>query len=111
MANSPAINVPELKLSSSSGHRKMPVIGMGSAADNVDGNTVKLAVLEAIKVGYRHFDTASQYGSEKALGDAIAEALRLGFITSREDLFITSKLWRTEAHPHLVIPSLQKSLR
>ncbi|KAH7570357.1 hypothetical protein ACOSP7_018439 [Xanthoceras sorbifolium] len=111
MANSTVANVSEVKLSSSSGHRNMPVIGMGSAADNMDGSTLKLAVLEAIKVGYRHFDTASMYGSEKALGDAIAEALKLGLVSSREELFITSKLWCTEAHPHLVIPALQKSLR
>ncbi|KAL5826848.1 hypothetical protein ACOSQ3_018687 [Xanthoceras sorbifolium] len=63
---------------------------------------------------WRHFDTASLYGSEKSLGDAITEALRLGLITSREDLFITSNfLWASFGHynPHLVIPALQKSLR
>ncbi|KAI9168888.1 hypothetical protein LWI28_003382 [Acer negundo] len=113
MANSSVVKIPEVKLSSSSTsghHRNMPVIGMGSAADNLDGNNLKLAVLEAIKVGYRHFDTASVYGSEKALGDAIAEALRIGLVTCREELFIASKLWCTEAHSHLVKPALQKSL-
>ncbi|XP_031260388.1 non-functional NADPH-dependent codeinone reductase 2-like [Pistacia vera] len=114
MANSTpvaAYNIPEVKLSSSTTDRKMPVIGLGTAADNLDEKAMKLAVLEAIKLGYRHFDTASLYGSEKALGEAISEALKLGLVNSREELFITTKLWSTEAHRDLVIPSLHKSLR
>ncbi|XP_050287414.1 non-functional NADPH-dependent codeinone reductase 2-like isoform X2 [Quercus robur] len=103
--------IPKMELSSSSGPVSMPVIGFGTAADNNDGATLISAVLESIKLGYRHFDTASAYGSEQALGEAIAEALRLGLIPSRDDLFVTSKLWPTEAHAHLVLPSLQKSLR
>ncbi|XP_075672351.1 non-functional NADPH-dependent codeinone reductase 2-like [Castanea sativa] len=103
--------IPKMELSSSSGPVSMPMIGFGTAADNNDGATLISAVLESIKLGYRHFDTASFYGSEQALGEAIAEALRLGLIASRDDLFITSKLWPSEAHAHLVLPSLQKSLR
>ncbi|KAJ0037665.1 hypothetical protein Pint_22875 [Pistacia integerrima] len=106
-----AYNIPEVKLSSSTTDRKMPVIGLGTAADNLDEKAMKLAVLEAIKLGYRHFDTASLYGSEKALGEAISEALKLGLVNSREELFITTKLWSTEAHRDLVIPSLHESLR
>ena len=89
----------------------MPVIGLGTAAVHNDGDTVKAAVIEAIKLGYRHFDTAAQYGSEQALGEAIAEALRVGLIASRDELFITSKLWCCDNHPHLVLPALQNSLR
>ncbi|XP_072081720.1 ATPase family AAA domain-containing protein At1g05910-like isoform X1 [Arachis hypogaea] len=66
--------------------------------------------MEAIKLGYRQFDTASIYGSEQALGEAIAEALKLGLINSRDELFITSKLWLSDNHPDLVIPALCKSL-
>lgn len=106
-----AINIPEVKLSSSAGDRKMPVIGLGTAVDSLDEEAMKLAVLEAIKLGYRQFDTASAYGSEKALGEAISEALKLGLLNSREELFITTKLWCTEAHPDLVVLSLHKSLR
>ncbi|KAJ4711025.1 NADPH-dependent codeinone reductase-like protein [Melia azedarach] len=107
----PAFPVPEVKLSSSSGHRKIPVIGLGMAVDNKDENVMKFAVLEAIKLGYRHFDTASMYGTEKALGEAIIEAVRLGIVSSREELFITSKLWSNDAHRDLVVPALKKSLR
>lgn len=90
----------------------MPVIAFGTAAvTNNDGEITKVAVIEAIKSGYRHFDTASIYGSEEALGEAIEEALQLGLIGSRDELFITSKLWVTNNFPHLVLPALQKSLQ
>ncbi|ESR54943.1 hypothetical protein CICLE_v10024358mg [Citrus x clementina] len=103
-------NISELKLSSSSGHPSMPVIGLGCSVDKSDIDALKLVVLEAIELGYRHFDTAAIYGTEKALGEAIAEALRLGLVSSREQLFITSKLWCQDAHRDHVIPALKKSL-
>ncbi|XP_057723885.1 NADPH-dependent codeinone reductase 1-4-like [Arachis stenosperma] len=89
----------------------MLVIGFGTAAFETDESDVhKLEVMEAIKLGYRHFDTTSIYGSEQALGEAIAEALKLGLISSRDELFITSKLWLSDNHPNLVLPALCKSL-
>ncbi|CAH1431155.1 unnamed protein product [Lactuca virosa] len=69
------------------------------------------AVIEAIKVGYRHFDTATLYQTEKPIGEAITEALRLGFIKSRDELFITTKLWCSSTERHLVIPAMKESLR
>ncbi|KAL5554432.1 hypothetical protein UlMin_041833 [Ulmus minor] len=101
--------VPEVKLRSC--EKNMPVIGMGTSSDPpADAETTKAALIEAIKAGYRHFDTAFAYGSEKHLGEAIAEALRLGLINSREDLFITSKLWPTFADRDLVVPAIKMSL-
>ncbi|MED6215991.1 hypothetical protein PIB30_003191 [Stylosanthes scabra] len=86
------------------------VMAFGTASSSNDPEILKAAVIEAIKVGYRHFDTASIYGSEKALGEAIAEALKLGLIASRDELFISSKLWLSDNQPHLVLPALKKSL-
>lgn len=105
--------IPHVVLKSSSNQCKMPVIAFGTASDTnkSSGETTKVAVIEAIKLGYRHFDTASCYGSEEALGEAIAEALQLGLIGSRDELFVTSKLWLTDNFPHLVLPALQKSLQ
>ncbi|XP_027368960.1 NAD(P)H-dependent 6'-deoxychalcone synthase-like isoform X1 [Abrus precatorius] len=100
-----------LQLSSKSNPISMPVIGLGTGGALNDGDVVKAAIIEAMKVGYRHFDTATLYGSEHALGEAIAEALQLGLISSRDDLFITSKLWCSDNHPHLVLPTLRKSLQ
>ncbi|KAI4305691.1 hypothetical protein L6164_029042 [Bauhinia variegata] len=82
---------------------------MGSAPDFTCKSETKEAIIEAIKQGYRHFDTAAAYGSEQALGEAIKEAIELGLV-SREELFVTSKLWCTDNHPHLVVSALRKSL-
>ncbi|KAL6219203.1 hypothetical protein ACLB2K_012409 [Fragaria x ananassa] len=106
-----ATQIPEVVLESSNGRRTMHVLGFGTASNNLQPQVLIEAVHEAIKLGYRHFDTASVYGSEQSLGAAIAQALELGLVASRDQLFITSKVWCNDAHPHLVIPALKKSLR
>ncbi|CAA2969795.1 D-galacturonate reductase-like [Olea europaea subsp. europaea] len=92
--------------------KSMPVIGMGTSSyPPADLETAKTAILEAIKAGYRHFDTAFAYGSEKPLGEAIAEALTLGLIKSRDDLFITTKLWCSFAQRDQIVPTCKMSLQ
>ncbi|XP_031287422.1 non-functional NADPH-dependent codeinone reductase 2-like [Pistacia vera] len=104
-----SISVPEVTLKPSD--RKMPMLGLGTSASPFSGSeSTKLAILQAIELGYRHFDTASLYQTEQPLGDATAEALSLGIIKSRDELFISSKLWCSDAHHELVVPALQKSL-
>ncbi|CAI9096827.1 OLC1v1033052C1 [Oldenlandia corymbosa var. corymbosa] len=104
--------VPEVTISSNVEKQLMPVIGMGTCSyPPADHATVKSAVLEAIKVGYRHFDTAFAYGSEKPLGEAIVEALQTGLIKSRDELFITTKLWCSFAHPDQIVPACKMSLQ
>jgi polyketide reductase len=108
--NMGSVEIPTKVLTNTSSQVKMPVVGMGSAPDFTCKKDTKDAIIEAIKQGYRHFDTAAAYGSEQALGEGLKEAIELGLVT-REELFVTSKLWVTENHPHLVIPALQKSLK
>ena len=84
---------------------------MGTATFREGEDEVKAGIIEAIKVGYRHFDTATFYQTEKALGKAIKEALKLGLIKSREELFITTKLWCNSTEGHLVLPAINQSLR
>ncbi|KAG5053524.1 hypothetical protein AAZX31_02G289200 [Glycine max] len=105
-----AIEIPKIVFPNSSAQQRVPVIGMGSAPDFTCKKDTKEAIIEAVKQGYRHFDTAAAYGSEQALGEALKEAIHLGLVT-RQDLFVTSKLWVTENHPHLVVPALRKSLK
>ncbi|KAJ1700112.1 hypothetical protein LUZ63_008624 [Rhynchospora breviuscula] len=100
--------VPKLRLNS--GH-EMPVVGMGTAEFPPVPEKMKSAYLDAIAVGYRHFDTASLYKSEEPLGEAIQEAIKLGLVGSRHELFLTSKLWCNENHPEMVLPSIKNSLR
>lgn len=68
-------------------------------------------MIAAIEVGYRHFDTACLCHTEQPLGEAIVEALEKGLIRSRDELFITSKLWCSDGHRDLVVPALQATLR
>lgn len=57
-----------------------------------DKEECKNSILNAIRVGYRLIDTAAVYGNEDAVGEAVREAIEEGLCT-REELFITSKLW------------------
>ncbi|KAL6838333.1 hypothetical protein ACP4OV_031837 [Aristida adscensionis] len=110
MASTATAAVPEVALQSGNA-RPMPALGMGTATYPVVQEATKNAVLAAIEAGFRHFDTASMYRTEKPLGDAVAEAVRRGLLRSREEVFITSKLWCTQCHPDLVLPSLHETLQ
>nr|UPT50346.1 COR-like protein [Papaver nudicaule] len=101
--------VPVITLSSG---KEMPVLGMGTFETEGKGSErERTAFLKAIEVGYRYFDTAAAYETEEVLGEAIAEALQLGFIKSRDELFISTMLWFADAHADRVLPALQNSLR
>ncbi|KAJ6824430.1 methylecgonone reductase-like [Iris pallida] len=101
------VSIPMVNLSSG---RAMPVLGMGTAGTSIPTDLAS-TLIDAIEAGYRHFDTASVYRTEQALGRAIAEAIGRGLIASRDELFVTSKLWCSDADPQLVLPALQKSLK
>ncbi|GMY18116.1 non-functional NADPH-dependent codeinone reductase 2-like [Fagus crenata] len=105
------VNLPQPLHSTSSGIT-IPVLGFGTATYPFGApETLRDCILHAIKLGHRHFDTAALYQSEEVLGETISEALSLGLIKSREDLFITSKLWSSDAHPERVVPALQNTLK
>ncbi|GMJ13166.1 hypothetical protein like AT1G59960 [Hibiscus trionum] len=105
-----SLRIPEHLLGSNG--KKMPLLGFGTAVSPPVGDeATKMAILQAIKLGYRHFDTAAKYGSEQPLGEAIQEALSIGLIKSRDELFITTKLWCGDAHGDLVVPALKRSLQ
>ena len=66
-------------------------------------------VYAAIKCGYRHLDAACDYGNEAEVGRGIQRALTDGICT-REDLWVTSKLWNTYHHPDHVGPAIDRTL-
>ncbi|KAF8714873.1 hypothetical protein HU200_027407 [Digitaria exilis] len=91
----------------------MPAVGMGTALPiPVPHEVTKDAVLAAIELGFCHLDTAAMYGTatEGPVGEAVADAVRRGLLRSREEVFVTSKLWCTTCHPDLVLPSLRGTL-
>ncbi|SDE77176.1 alcohol dehydrogenase (NADP+) [Ulvibacter litoralis] len=87
---------------------EMPILGLGTFRS--EPNEVYNAVLSAIKMGYRHIDCAAAYGNEKEVGKAIAEAIKQGLVT-REDLWVTSKLWNASHGEENVIPALNQTLK
>ena len=85
----------------------MPGVGLGLwkiARDRTAG-----LVLDAIEAGYRHLDSAADYGNEAEAGEGIRQALAAGHCR-REDLWVTSKLWNTYHHPDHVRPACERTL-
>ncbi|MGD6817203.1 aldo/keto reductase [Metabacillus sp. 113a] len=70
---------------------QMPELGYGVFRVE-EGPELAKAVKAAIQMGYRSIDTASIYGNEKSVGDGIRQAIEEGLV-SREELFVTSKVW------------------
>ena len=70
---------------------KMPIEGFG-VFQVPDAAVCEQAVYDAIKTGYRLIDTAQAYMNEAAVGKAVHRAIADGLV-SREELFVTTKLW------------------
>ena len=82
---------------------EIPAVGYGTylTSEKDDGT-----VAAALAAGYRHFDTASFYGTEQALGDALKAAG-----VPRSELFLTSKLWKDEMGYENALAAFERSLQ
>lgn len=87
---------------------QLPAMGFGTFLSKK--NEVYDAVVEAIRIGYRHIDCAYIYGNEVEIGLALQFAFLNGMV-KREELFITSKLWNSDHAPERVEVAIRKSLR
>lgn len=88
---------------------KMPWFGLGVFKVE-EGLELINAVKFAIKHGYRSIDTAAIYENEEGVGQAIHEALKETNI-SREDLFITSKVWNSDLGYESTLAAYETSLK
>ncbi len=86
---------------------RMPLIGLGLW--KIPRPIVADTVVEAIRLGYRHLDGACDYGNEKEVGEGIRRAIDEGLCT-REELWVTSKLWNTYHRGDHVVMALERSL-
>ncbi|WP_394886091.1 aldo/keto reductase [Clostridium butyricum] len=84
---------------------KMPILGYG-VYQIADIAECERCVLDAISVGYRLIDTAQAYGNEEAVGNAIKKCN-----VPREELFITTKVWITNAGYEKAKKSIEESLK
>lgn len=86
----------------------MPAVGLGLW--KIARKQTAQVVADAIKLGYRHLDSAADYGNEREVGAGIAAALKQRSAT-REQLWVTSKLWNTFHRPEHVRAACEKSLQ
>lgn len=83
---------------------KIPCVGFGTW-QTPDGDTAVSSVKAALSFGYKHIDTAAVYGNEKSVGTGISESK-----VSREELFVTSKVWNKDRGYEKTIAAFNKTL-
>lgn len=89
-------------------NHKIPTLGLGTW--RADPGKVSAAVETALsEFGYRHIDCASTYKNEPEIGRAFKKVFSTKKV-SRDDVFITSKLWNTDHHPNNVETACRKTL-
>lgn len=108
MSDSRPSSIPALTLNNGAG---IPAVGFGCAFGNWTGGDVMQGfqpeeawrpLTLALEAGYRHFDGAYCYGTERHLGEVVGRALAEGDM-ERRDLFITTKLAHPPTPPHVAI--------
>lgn len=81
----------------------VPAIGLGTW--ELEGRECRDSVTNAIHLGYRHIDTAREYGNEADIGAALVDT---GI--DRDELFLTSKVWWEDLDEETVINEVDASL-
>ena len=84
---------------------EMPLLGLG-VYQTSPGRATEEAVKFALKIGYRHIDTASLYGNEESVGRAVRESG-----VPREQVFVTTKLWNSDHGYEAALRAFEKSQR
>lgn len=84
---------------------EMPYLGLGVFKMTERDETIQ-AIKTALEVGYRAIDTASLYGNEEEVGEAIRQSN-----VPREEIFITTKVWNTEQGYDETLRAFERSLK
>jgi diketogulonate reductase-like aldo/keto reductase len=83
---------------------QIPALGLGVFQTPPDETTA--AVQEALRLGYRHIDTAAAYGNEREVGEAIRHS---GI--ARDEIFIETKIWISDYGYNETLQGFEKSAR
>lgn len=83
---------------------EIPALGFGTW-QTPDGDVAEVSVRTALEAGYRHIDTAATYGNEVSVGEGIKNSG-----VSREDIFLTTKLWNDAHGYQLAKDALKESM-
>src|ERR1700683_2728879 len=89
------------------GAGSMPALGFGTLIP--DTALTKTATRDALDAGFRHFDCAERYRNERQVGEALQEGIAANAL-ARENMFVTTKLWKSNHRPERVEPAFQASL-
>ena len=100
-------NLRYTKLALSNG-ASIPALGFGTLIP--DPVATRNATRAALEAGFCALDTAERYGTEKEVGEAMAEVFKARKI-QREDVFVATKLWNTNHRPERVKPAFEASLK
>ena len=82
---------------------RIPQVGLGTW--ELRGDVCTALVKDALKLGYRHIDTAEMYENEAAVGDGIRASG-----VARNELFVTTKVWYTHFEPAALLMAAKESL-
>jgi diketogulonate reductase-like aldo/keto reductase len=83
---------------------RIPIVGLGTW--QLNGDTAVRMVSEALRLGYRHVDTAAMYGNEAEVGEGIRASG-----VAREEVFLTTKVWLDDLGAKDFRRSLEQSLK
>lgn len=86
-------------------NKEIPSIGFGTWKLKNNDSTIEV-IKTAIKIGYRHFDTAFAYGNEEKVGVGIKDAN-----IDRNELFITGKLWNADRGYDNIINACKRTIK
>src|SRR5580704_4654016 len=109
MPDCPDIRLTLLPLAHNAG--QIPALGFGTLIPN-HAETIT-ATKNALDAGFRHFDCAERYGNEREVGQTLQAGLAgsaSAAAISREDIFVTTKLWNSNHRPDRVEPAFEASL-
>ncbi|WP_263415946.1 aldo/keto reductase [Terriglobus albidus] len=99
------LSMTTIPLKHAAGH--IPALGFGTLIPDA-AETIS-ATRDALRAGFRHFDAAERYRNEREVGEALQAGLTAGEVT-RNDIFVTTKLWNTNHRPERVGPAFEASL-
>src|ERR1700678_2538319 len=104
MVDSSDFRTKRIPLDNGAGH--MPVLGFGTLIP--DAALTISATRDALEAAFRHFDCSERYRNEREVGEALQVGLTGGL--TREDIFVTTKLWNSNHRPERVEPAFEASL-
>jgi diketogulonate reductase-like aldo/keto reductase len=84
----------------------VPLLGFGTW--QLEGDVARKMTAEALRIGYRHIDTAWIYRNEKEVGQGIRDAIEAGHVT-RDEVWLTTKIWVEHFHHDDLLKQAEES--